>query len=285
MTAWEKVPVDVSPDQRMAWSHFSHFSYSDFGRSDILCHWKPASIIRAGMAFGLLEGLMDYSFVTNGRFTTFDLGIEITFDQALWTVPLRAQFPYKVSTELEDIGKTSATLFCRLVNKLDNKTLATYRLKMVYVDQTTRRPAPFPDWFQQKYNSGKKQNVKPFVLPKSAPQVPVSAFTYRVTVPAGDVNAANHNNQASYFRYCCDAAQAAISEGHLLSFSPDISEMMGVFAGDSNQGDLLCVSLWQQDDQPNSIRFVITRKEGIQQPIIFHASMTFGMTPVRAARL
>ncbi|KAK7489487.1 hypothetical protein BaRGS_00019286 [Batillaria attramentaria] len=315
MTTWEKIPIEVSPDKRVSWCHFSHFSFGDFGRSDILRHWSVTKIMEEGRLFGLRAGLMDYPSIVNDTCTTFELGPVYTFDQALWTVPVGTQFPYKISVELQDVGKTSATLFCRLVNKLDNKTLATYRGKLVYVNRSTRRPVAFPDWFQQKYSTVKTQNFQPLVLPKSAPQVllfyarktlkhrtlsqsrrnlnmytlnlqhwrhtqylkpphstfqvPESAFAYRVTVPADDLDFNKHNNQSSYFRYCCDAAQ----------------EMVGVFTGESNQGDLLCVSLWQQDDQPNRIRFVITRKEGIQQPIIFHGSMTFGMTPVRAARL
>lgn len=289
MTEVQRVSVDVSSDQTLAWSHFGHMSFDDFSRSDTVSHWKMTKIMEAGRLFGLRAGVVDYSTIVNDRFTTFELGAVYQCDDALWRIPLGTQFPYKISLELEDVGKTSVTLSSRLVNKLDNKTLVHHRGKIVYVDRKSHRPAPLPEWVLEKYKTVQSQNKRPLALPRTSPQAPENAYGYTVTVAASDTDFNGHTNQASYFRYCCDASQAAVKDGKLKEFGPDISRyplqgITSVFPGESGLGDTLRVLLWQQDGRPEVVRYVIVREEG-QKPVIFHATMTYGLSPVTSSRL
>ena len=57
-----------------------------------------------------------------------------------------------------------------MVNKLDNKELASAICKIVYVDRATRRPVPFPDWLQEKF-AGVIKKEKMVDFPRTAPEV------------------------------------------------------------------------------------------------------------------
>ncbi|KAK7482360.1 hypothetical protein BaRGS_00026379, partial [Batillaria attramentaria] len=239
MTEMQARQVDVSPDRISAWVHFSGLGYSDFGRTETLSQWPLSRVFEATRFFGLTQGMMEFASLINRHTGYFVLGGLYHFDEALWKIPRPVDIPYKVSLEAQDMGKTSVTLYSRMVNKLDGKTLATASIKLVFVDRVTRRPLPLPEWMKEKYDSTIK-NRRPLPLPQKAPE-------------------------ASYVRYCCDAAQAAVRAGRLATFTPDIARyplqtMEVVYSGESGIGDSLQVFSWQQNNQPGLLNFVITRQ-------------------------
>ena len=87
--------------------------------------------------------------------------------------------------ELISVGGTSITYRQILVNELDNRELATFYYKMVYVNAKTRRPEPLPSWFRDKSRplQGKTEGQAK-VLINSGKPVPKGAFQVglRVTV-------------------------------------------------------------------------------------------------------
>ncbi|KAK7092327.1 uncharacterized protein [Littorina saxatilis] len=290
MTVLRPGEVEVSADQTRTWAHFSHLSYDDFGRTETLQHWKISKVFESARYFGFSKGMLDLKKIMKPKFTMFVLGMGCTFHQDLWKIPRGMVFPYKVSLEVVDIGRTSVTVFSQLVNKLDGRELATSSCKVVYIDRETRRPVAWPDWMVNKYNQA-IQHRSPVHLPKAVPEVSALAYSYQVRVGASDTDINGHTNQGSYVRYCCDAAQAALKAGVLTPFHRDINryplkEQEVLYVGESDMGDTLQVLLWQPPDRRDFIHFVIRQTgSGDQSSVIFYSNMTFGLSPIRYSKL
>ena len=62
-------------------------------------------------------------------------------------------------------------------------------------------------------------------------------------------------------------------------------ELQAMHTGESFMGDKLQVSLWQQEDQSNSIQYVIHRQREDQSPVVFHGSMVFGQSSSVSSQL
>ena len=77
---------------------------------------------------------------------------------------------FQIHKQVVDIGRSSATVHARLINKLDQKELAENTAKLVYINRATRQSAPFPAWMLRKYKSAVRE-MRPFTLPKNVPQV------------------------------------------------------------------------------------------------------------------
>ncbi|KAK7092307.1 uncharacterized protein [Littorina saxatilis] len=292
MTALRPVEVEVSADQTLSWTHFSHLSYDDFSRTETIQHWKLSKVFESGRYHGLYAGVLDFPKIVNRQFTLFVLGIEYTFHPDLWKVPKGMVFPFKISLEVVDMGRTSVTLFSQLVNTLDGRELATSRCKCVYTDRVTRRPVPWPQWIVHKYTPAINQK-RSVDLPKAVPEVSALAYSYKVRVGASDTDINGHTNHGSYVRYCCDAAQAALKAGVLVltPFHRDINryplkEHKIMYVGESAMGDNLQVLLWQPQGHEDTVHMVIRRKgNSDQHPVIVHGYMTFGLTPLTHPRL
>ncbi|KAK7093054.1 uncharacterized protein [Littorina saxatilis] len=288
MTAVEPVQVEVSPDHSQAWTHFKEISYNDFGRSETLMPYKVCRMFESGRLLPMQRGFIDYPQIVNEHFGMYSFGLSLKFEPALWKVRRGASFPYKIHTRVVGVGRTSLNLQSRLINKLDEKELATLNLKYVYVNRHTGRSATLPDWLVNKYTSTLREKIS-VELPKTVPRVPLSASSYDVMVAESDVDHNNHTNNASYIRYCSDAVHSAVKKGRLPRLEPDASnfpllDLQAVYLGQSWMGDKLRVLLWQQEDQQDAICFVIKRKRKEQETVIFYSCMVFEKVMV-ASRL
>lgn len=289
MTQTQPWQVEISPDKMSACVHFSGMAYPDFGRTETLSHWPLSRVFEATRYFALTRGMLEVQDLINRKTSYFVLGGQYHYQDALWRILRHQDIPFKVGVEVQDVGKTSVTLFNKMVNKLDNKVLATACIKLVFVDRATRRPIPLPEWMRDRCMAAIKHR-QPMSFPQNAPAIPESAFSMVVTVTASDTDVNRHTNQGSYVRFCSDAAQSAVSAGRLAAFAPDIARFplqssQAVYIGESGFGDSLHVYLWQQEDDLRLVNFVITRKTEIKSVPIFHGYMKYGLVPVRASKL
>ncbi|XP_076455965.1 uncharacterized protein LOC143290426 [Babylonia areolata] len=281
MTEVETLTVEINNDQGLACVHFKELAYDDFGSSETLRPHKLSRLFEAGRVMPLKKGFLEGPTVITKDYGLFVLGLHYTFHPALWSVRRGHTFPFKIETQLQDIGQSSATLQSRLVNTLDNSSLSTLDFKYVYVNRHSGQSSPLPGWLVQKYRSVLKER-RQLQLSKDMPVVPAWAYMYDVRVSESDTDHNGHTNQASYIRFCSDATHAAVKEGRLPRLQPSawhfpLLKLQAMHSGETWMGDKLQVSLWQQEDCRDTIRYIIRRMQGDgEDKVVFHASIVFG---------
>lgn len=284
MTELQPSQMEISPDLTEAWVHFEHLSYSDFGRTGTLEHWKVTKMFEAARVFCNITGMFDFRSNISQNFGYFVFGMHYKMSPQLWNVRCGMSFPHKISQELQDIGTTSITVFSRLINKITNQELAECSCKLVYVNRATHRPFPQPEATVSKFSALIKEK-KPLDLPKIAPEVPEAAFLYNVIVAPSNTDVNGHTNHSQCVCFCCDAAQMALRAGVVRGYENDISrypllEMEMVYSGESNTEDHLQVFIWQKENQLDCLSFVIKRpqkSENGKDRVIFYCNMMFGL--------
>ncbi|KAL8608998.1 hypothetical protein ACOMHN_059929 [Nucella lapillus] len=287
MTAVEPFAVDVSEDGTLASLHLKQLAYDNFGSAGRLHPHKVSRLFEMGRVHAAARGLMDSPELLTEDQTYFILGLNYTFNPALWSVQRGETFPHKfyppqIETQLMALGRSSATMQSRLVNSLDSKTLAMLDFKYVFVDRHTRRAVPMPDWVLEKYRwILKEKQQQPLQLSRESPEVPSSAFMYTVRVSESDTDLNQHTNQATYLQYCCDATHATVREGRLPVLQPSpwcfpLMKLQARHTGETFMGENLRVFLWQQDGRKDTIHYVIKKETTGQDTVVFYATMVYG---------
>ncbi|RUS90068.1 hypothetical protein EGW08_002181 [Elysia chlorotica] len=264
-------------------SHFPGISYDDFDRGGRISPWKICRMFEAGRAIPFILGdFLDRSRLTSDKAGLFVLGGEYYFDSCLWDATRKYNFfPYKVTLEVINVGQSSLTFRQVLINKLDNKELATFYMKMVLVDLHTKRPIARPQWHQEKFRhlqGSQDDRVKVLLNAKLA--VPEGAFQAETLVVPSDTDFNGHTNQASYVRFCLDAAEAANKAGFLQYVDGDICrypilKISISYKGETTSGDRLFTSVWQDDLSPQVLNFATYRAE----KLVLVVSITFKPKP------
>ena len=134
---------------------------------------------------------------------------------------------------------------------------------VVSVDKTTRKPTPLPDWWKEKYQGhviGNQRLICPHM------EVPEGTHKLKTTVTWSDIDGYKHTNYVVYIRFCYDAAMDAIHHGYLSGFHDDIAQyltkrMRALYKGESNAGQELTVSCWENSEDPYILHFDISREE------------------------
>lgn len=280
----------VMDSKRMkAESHFPGITYDDFDRGGGLCPWKVCRMFEAGRAIPFnLGNYTDWNNIAAGNRTAFVLGGEYYFDSCLWDVASKfSYFPYKVTLEVINMGKSSMTFRQVLINKLDNKELATYYMKMVVVDKVTRRPAALPSWHRERFHhlDATLDKKAEFVLDTDT-AVPESAFQAETLIAPSDTDLNGHTNQASYVRFCLDAAEAANKAGALEYIHGDICKYPILkicisYKRETNAGDRIFTSVWQDKLSPQTLHFA----SQLDGKVVSAASISFKPTPRTTSKL
>ncbi|KAK3797365.1 hypothetical protein RRG08_045723 [Elysia crispata] len=285
----QEYDVVIDLQKHQVESHFPGISYDDFDRGGSISPWKICRMFEAGRAIPSIVGnYLDGNTLTTDKHALFVLGGEYYFDPCLWDVARKFNyFPYKVTLETINLGQTSVTLRQVLINKLDNKELATFYLKMVLVDRISRRPTTLPSWYQEKFKDvkGRVGDQAKFLL-NSQLVVPEGAFQVERQVMPSDTDHNGHTNQGSYVRFCLDAAQVANKAGVLEYVQGDIClypvlKISISYKGESDSGDRLMTHLWQDDLSPQMLHFATYR----EAKLILVATITFKSRPHTLSRL
>ncbi|XP_076440116.1 uncharacterized protein LOC143279812 [Babylonia areolata] len=258
--------VEMAPDHSWCWTHYSHLSLSDFGRAECLPHWKIAQEFEAAGFYSAQAGLAGMGSLRQEHIVYFTRCSHYNINPSVWTIPRGFIFPYKIGLQLAEVGRTSVTFSGQIINKLDGHTLARGFVKLVFLDARTGQPALVPEWYSTKYANVAQPQNGPFLFTRVGPEPPATAFCYRVEVAASDTDLHGHTNQNSYIRFCCDAAQAAVTAKALPGFHTDIArypltEQATMYIDQSTTGDRLHVHLWQCPQRQSKIFFIVKRQD------------------------
>ncbi|XP_005109100.1 uncharacterized protein LOC101860848 [Aplysia californica] len=272
--------LEINESRFRAESYFPGITYDDFDRAGGISPWKICRMFEAGRNVPFYQGnFLELQDLRSENFGFYVLGGDYYFDPCVWEVARKYQyFPYKISIELINQGETSLTFREILINTLDGKEIATFYGKLVYVDKSAKRSQVLPYWHRMKYRSVESPDRVRIDFTLS--QVPSDACRVKTLVSASDVDHNGHTNQASYVRFCMDAAESVNRRKQLKRFSGDIClypimKLSTAYRSETYVGDELSTCLWQDDLSPFMIHFVLFRED----TIVFSATVTFKNAP------
>ncbi|ESO85703.1 hypothetical protein LOTGIDRAFT_229494 [Lottia gigantea] len=193
---------------------------------------------------------LDYAKMTADHFT-FMVSVVMEIESTMYD-PLIDKIPLDVKLSLGFIGKTSLNSVAEVSLPSNGMTLMRNCNQVVLVDKATRKPTPVPDWWKQKYSSSTVGNTA-LIIPKLTK--PESVHLCKLFVAWSDTDNYNHTTSASYPRFAVDAIHHAsssnflkiISENH---FKAGVKRVEMSFLGESAEGDLLEICVWEDQQKP-----------------------------------
>jgi len=268
--------LEISESGLRAESYFPGISYGDYDRAGGIAPEKICRMFEAGRSVPFFQGnFLGFKELKTDNLSFFVLGGDYYFDPCIWEVARKYQyFPYKIAIELINQGESSVTIREVLTNTLDGREIATFYGKMVYVDKRAKRSQVLPYWHRMKYRSVVSSDRVRIDL--SLSKVPENASHVKLQVCASDTDHNGHTNQATYVRFCLDAAESVNRKTPLKKFMGDIClypilKMSCAYRSETFLGDQLTMSLWQDDLSPFRLHFILFKDE----TIVYSSSMSF----------
>ncbi|WAR04842.1 hypothetical protein MAR_020211 [Mya arenaria] len=165
--------------------------------------------------------------------------------------------PLYCITALKNLGKSSKTLSYDLFHEGSDRHLVSCDVTDVLVDEKSRKPIAYPDWWLEKYghhvNGFRRAQLLTDVDPGSA-QVNLSYF--RVTL--SDTDTYRHCNWASFLKYCYESMFEHVSRDGSYAWitSDDVNAGLRhvdmLFRNEATLGDVLIVQSWSECDQTDT---------------------------------
>ncbi|KAL5004568.1 hypothetical protein ScPMuIL_018024 [Solemya velum] len=250
-------------------------THDDFDMNGMLRPWKLLKMLEAVRFFAHHYPLdedghtfRDYAAITDNRLT-FLSSCEFTMNRELYDhrVPKSS---LRVRLESAYVGTSSANTKAVIISSVDQKILFTNVNQVVSIDRSTRKPMPLPEWWRNKYSEFSKGHAS-LIFPKFEKKP--NAACYQVKVAWSDTDFNNHTNWTSYLRFAVDGGHHCSDEGFLPNFEKNykvgIKNIQIRYAGESHEGDILDVYVWQDDEKSELLYVDIHRgKESIFQTTI-----------------
>lgn len=154
-----------------------------------------------------------------------------------------------------------------MIDKQSNEVLISSQKKLVNIDNMTKKPVQLDPFFIDACSTFLNQNqIKPEEkLGKvNIPQLPNPCHVYTAKVTTSDYDSLFHANQASYLKFCLEAATDAYYKEKLKYFQDDIAfypckESITIIRKTTFMNDLLNVYVHQdvKDHENLKLTFVI----------------------------
>lgn len=171
-------------------------------------------------------------------------------------------FPMYASIEIIYSGTSAFTFEVKVSDFNTGASLMSGYFTFVYVDFRTRKPALFPDW----YNNVKSAKKFGPPLPRlPTPEIPQSVFQYEVCAYYSDIDQNGHVNQSVYVKWCTDAGTEAAVKGRYQGFTDNIGKypldtLEVKYIGEGMVEDNFVVNTWQDKQSPLVLYFAITKE-------------------------
>ncbi|WAR05073.1 hypothetical protein MAR_020442, partial [Mya arenaria] len=137
------------------------------------------------------------------------------------------------------------------------ETLVKAEMSFVYVDFKTRKPCPFPDWYNQLKEGQELTKPSERLV---TPDIPHEAFKFDLQSAFSDIDHNGHVNQSVYVKWCTDAGTEAALKGHYSGFKGNIGTYpMNTFelkyVGEVLANEPVVISTWQDKDNHLVLHF------------------------------
>lgn len=186
-------------------------------------------------------------------------------------------FPMILTSSVVNVGRTSMDMCSTIEDESDGKELASLVFRVVNVDPVTRQTSvPFPELARKSMAKFETESTKKFEKLSVPLNQPDKKYKCKIAVRFDDMDFLMHANQGAYIKFCMECAAQASTSGFYSKFSTDIafyrpSRYAGLHLAESEAGDELEVSTWEDPENPLLLHFVIGRDE----KNIFYAHIEF----------
>ena len=176
------------------------------------------------------------------------------------------KFPLYVDVEVTHYGKSSSRKVYTLLHENSSSPYAVCQIDDVLVDGKSRKPMPFPSWWQEKFsyiNCAPKEPLDRW--PSSVNLVMIVKEDYLVLYEDIDTNV--HTNYSTYVKFCydsiykgvCDAKFRMLKSEHL---TRGCKSMTMTFHGETNYRDLLTVELFEDSARFGGVFCYVRKANG-----------------------
>lgn len=131
-------------------------------------------------------------------------------------------FPIRCYMYVSDVGRSTYCVTVKWIDFKSDATIATFITKVVMVNRKTRRPVQLPEIFYKDLDKHLRAVEQCKIDKRVLIAFPENAFTYQLKAYQSDTDWNGHVNQATYIRWCSDAAAVAAIQKHLNHFSRHI---------------------------------------------------------------
>lgn len=266
------IKVRVSEDRCAAEVLVPGLSYNDFDQKigGKISLWSLGKLLEGIRWQGLRNGLFFYPEFCHGtNRALFVASQSFTMSEDIhklrYTKYVGIKKPMRALMHVSHVGNSSYSMTVNLFDYHTGLKLCSYLTVVVLIDKTTRSPVQLPrEVFlnvDKHLNSVNKQTIKR----AEKPTIPLNSFVYNIKVLHSDSDMNHHANQATYVRWCSDAAVVAARRGKLPSFRRHI-ELYPVRStelhhlGEALVNDVVAVYVWEEEREPRTLQFCIQLK-------------------------
>ena len=243
--------------------------------------WSVAKLFESIRYTVLRQGFAYYDRFIDNDHSIFMASTEYRFKDGAMGLKAKTHwgihFPMYVFLNVIYAGTSSFTFDCILYNHATGEELMAGNLTFVYVNFMTRKPAKFPDWYNQ---CKKSRKFGPPITRLQTPDIPKHAFAFEVRSSYSDLDFNGHVNQSIFVKWCSDAGSEAAICGYLPDFKTEIgkypeSRIRLKYVGEGMVDQYFVIYAWQDENLPLTINFVITRERKIIFVAIFSYSSAY----------
>ncbi|XP_053409275.1 uncharacterized protein LOC123561343 isoform X7 [Mercenaria mercenaria] len=259
----------VSEDRFSAEVLLPGLSYTDFdqkigGKMNLWSMAKLFECIRYAVlpyGFGHFDMLKDDEhsiFMASTAYHVTDNGNSLN-SRPHWGL----NFPMYTTLNIIYAGSSAFSFEIKLTNFDTSEILMTAEMTFVYIDYNTRRPAPFPAWYEEAKN---KKKFGPALPRLPTLEIPQNAFQYEVHSNYSDIDHNGHVNQSIYVKWCTDAGTEAALKGLYSGFIDNIGKypldsLEIKYIGEGMVDEQFAVNTWQDKDSPLVLHFAVTKQK------------------------
>ncbi|XP_052805340.1 uncharacterized protein LOC128234841 [Mya arenaria] len=247
------------------------FTYTDFDQKigGKLNLWSLAKVFEAirftvlPKGFGHFPRLKDDGhsmFMASALYKVTDKGNEVT-SHSYWGL----HTPFLANLKIFYAGTSAFSFNILLSDYRSGETLVKAEMSFVYVDFKTRKPCPFPDWYNQLKEGQELTKPSERLV---TPDIPHEAFKFDLQSAFSDIDHNGHVNQSVYVKWCTDAGTEAALKGHYSGFKGNIGTYpMNTFelkyVGEVLANEPVVISTWQDKDNHLVLHFVISKESKV----------------------
>jgi len=181
----------------------------------------------------------------------FIVGMKMDISSTFYDLNI-PKFPLTVDVSVSHVGRSSSHRVYKVLHKsCATRPLVTCAIDDVIVDKVTRKSAPFPDWWDDKY--GHLKCSEKSRLSVSTSKASTLLFNDKFTVDFEHVDHNGHTTTSAYVKFCFNAAFRNVHKKNYNSnlaecFSKGINTLTMLFFKESSYGDVLTVASWESED-------------------------------------
>lgn len=244
--------------------------------------WGISLLFQANRSVGMVNSFMDMDDLRTRNVGHVILKQTLDFSPILYRYTYKTRIKLRFVMELKEVGKSSVVFDTCLYDGDTGTRLGRNLLKFVQINTQTRRPQPFPDWFQTKFShlrvTGRITELNKSILPET----PDNCYKWPVIVRYSDLDKNFHSNQATYIKLCMDCATKASNAGYFRHFKNDMCwfnvEKIAInYIGESLADDELVICVWQDEKEETKIYFSVLK----EKKRIMFAEFNFGLEKLR----